>query len=650
LPGRYFENVVLSGLSDVTLHGCGGQTRIASASLDTDPNGESPPAPDTDGFAAVVTVLGSRHVQIRDVAVEAAADEVGILLAEEVTGRRVGRLPNVDVSLSELVVSAGDLPGILALTSEALTIRDSKVAMANALGQWPAIWVSGREISIERNWVGMLDSEAAQAELPAIVQADLAVRAEPRGEPTISIAVEHIPLGCGGIQIAGPARHVFVVENRIEGGRGNGITLGTLTLVDRKGTVLSRSVGSLLFMPDDCTTTVTTTVPPKGPGSTTVVAGGLLADILIARNRIGHCGLCGIGPVGFFDLVESAEVISVENLAIVENVITDTVLLPLEVDDTKSALSATAFAGAICLPDVVNLIVRDNTIARFGATPGAAVCGVFVLHAEMAEISRNHIVAGESGASTSRHGVTLAVRGGIVVRAVTPPLAAPADVSLWERSDVGVLSTPAYSPGLPALRVDHNVVEVSVGEALEAFGVGPFSVVNNTFSTGGTVPLQGTALALTVLLLNVGVAWQQANASRYSDIGGYQHQTAAAPAVAVSDGEILFSDNSCDLSTRQGRQAGPASVLVLSLDRVVFADNLCRVDAAERAVLADAFVRGYTVQVTSNRFQEIQNSAVASAVTFGAANITSLNISDHPLVAGAPDATSLVNTSNLVTP
>ena len=70
-------------------------------------------------------------------------------------------------------------------------------------------------------------------------------------------------------------------------------------------------------------------------------------------------GFCGIGPVAFFDLATTLEVISIENLAITDNVISST----LQGD-------APSFGyGAVATPDVQNLIVRDNIITDFGAVP-----------------------------------------------------------------------------------------------------------------------------------------------------------------------------------------------------------------------------------------------------------------------------------------
>ena len=48
--------------------------------------------------------------------------------------------------------------------------------MENVRSLWPAVWVSGNEIHIEHNWVGLQDAAMARAWLPASVSGDLPPR------------------------------------------------------------------------------------------------------------------------------------------------------------------------------------------------------------------------------------------------------------------------------------------------------------------------------------------------------------------------------------------------------------------------------------------------------------------------------------------
>src|SRR5208283_5582006 len=110
------------------------------------------------------------------------------------------------------------------------------------------------------------------------------------------------------------------------------------------------------------------------------------------------------------------EAISLENLAIVANTIERTLQWPL---------ADTAFGyGAICTADVKGLRIFDNAITDFGAAPGASQAwGIFVLLAELAEISRNRVLETRDWAlaSSAASSVAAGGRGGIAVMGVAPP-------------------------------------------------------------------------------------------------------------------------------------------------------------------------------------------------------------------------------------
>jgi hypothetical protein len=135
-------------------------------------------------------------------------------------------------------------------------------------------------------------------------------------------------------------------------------------------------------------------------------------------------GLCGIGPVGFFDLSTIFEIISIENLTITSNTITNVLLRDTDSFNafgTASAAQNTGLSGtaplaganpttgtfssvgtvnagtstpygAISVAFVENLVHRDNAITNFGANPGIKANGIFVLIGEIVEISRNQIL------------------------------------------------------------------------------------------------------------------------------------------------------------------------------------------------------------------------------------------------------------------
>jgi len=713
LPGRYYEHVFIEKRRDVVLRGCGWQTRIASPSLA--PGSDAAGSTSTGGtLAAVITITGSEHIELRSFAVEAATGEVGILL--DGTGKLAAPEPPapapapppapaptplqgpssavganagtadidaaaeyispvvIDTTLEDLVVTASTLPAILGRTVELLKIANNRIAMKNVESLWPAVYVSGEEIRIEHNWVGVQSAANDHEWLPASVTADLkpapnsgnAVQSNANASLTgseidIDVIVETTALARtpGGIQIAGPSEDVLVLENEIEGGRRNGVTLGSFALLDGKGVDTGETIGVLTTAEDDCskTSTLTPGTPPNTPKGYSIAAGGKLINIQIDRNRIRNMGLCGIGPAGFFNLNQILEVISIENLTIAGNSISSTLLSPLAAFDA----TASPFGyGAICVPDVENLVIRDNAITDFGQNPGDLVCGIFILHGEMVEISRNHVLETRdwSLAKSEEQSGANGVRAGILLLLVTPPALDAASNPLWEDTaaayevNQNVLAAPIYEPNLPALRVEHNVVRVALGKALEAYGFGPFSIVNNHLSSGGTILLEGTATALTVLILNLGVAIEVASAA-----AGYtkMYQSASESGVAVgrnalsnsTSGAVLFTNNICQLEANASRQRGITSVAILSLDHLIFSSNHCWLDGPERTADLDALLFASSIQVLGNRFQEASDAVIGSGITFGLLNITTQNISSYCLSATGV-AGFVVKSNNLV--
>ena len=659
----------------------------------------------TNTFSAVISVGSSRHIELRSFAVEAGTDEVGILIdgsgvlipppagstglagssagsARDVGGTTGGGGSNlgitgptaapeivlttsgaIDTTIEDIVIVASTRPAILANFVRLLSIEENRIAMQNVESIWPAVFASGAEIHIERNEVGILTT-ATSPELPTIVTVDLASIAQSPNTPAqrstapvsdaviTTFTIDHP----GGIQIGSPSQDVFIVENEIDGGSRNGITLGSLAILNQDGNDTNQIVGLLLVPEDPCSTTGTLQTPGTNPGSGggTVAAGGPLVRIQIESNRIRSMGLCGIGPVAFFDLQQTLELISITDLNITGNTISRTLLRPIDQTGLAGQQASSLGYGAICLPDARSLIIRDNTITNFGVNPGDDVCGIFILHGEMVEMSRNQIVETRDWIRfTGGTGTTANLaRGGIVVSLVTPPPFF--NQSIGGSSTTGISSTTIYQPGLPALRVEENTVRVPLAQALAAVGIGPFAISDNHLSCGGPVPDTSPQLAETVLIFNLGVALEattttstpsrlfnrsDATFSRLDQTGLFY----------PSSGAVLFTNNICQLEARGLEQGFLASVFIFSLDHLIFANNHCWVDGPPLSGIMDAFLLAVSLQVTSNRFQEAANFPVLlSGLTAGFLNITSQNISTYCLIAVNQPPFRVLDNNNFV--
>jgi hypothetical protein len=644
LPGRYHERVIIVGRKDVVIRGCGPHTRVVSPETHTHGIGRS-------RLSAVITVVGSQHVRLWSFAVEAAEGDVGILLDSPAAGgaARFQAYGNTDITIEDMVIAGSNLPAVAAIDVNGLKIAGSRIAVMDMSGLWPSIYARGAEMLIEHNWIGLQDSADALTLIPAVVAADLSLAARTR-----------VGKANGGIQIAGSSHDVLICDNDIEDGVRSGITLGSFVLLDATGTDTG-AVTAFAPFPSGGPSLLLPPMASSGNITGKVAAGPGLTNIRIARNRIRNTGLCGIGPVGFFDPKTAVEAISIENLAILDNVISttmqDIIVPPREQDPIVGY-------GAVCLPDVQNLLVRDNVITDFGNVPGAQVCGIYVLMAELAEISGNQIreTRDWSHGLSNHPFVARAVQAGIWIAAIPPAWKQTAVGPGLAAAEISAVETPSFQPGMPALRVENNVVRLPLGPALDATGYGPFSILGNHFTSGGRLPAHDDPTAsdqgaLTVRILNVGTAIDPPP-TRFGFLHYFKekpvHPEAPSRALTVgSSGAVLFANNICQLETRaNGARRLPVliltSVLILTHDHLIFSNNHCWLDSAwERGMSLDALLVAESLNVCGNRFQESRNSVYASGLTYGRWNITAQNISTHCLFVRPAGSTPVIDTANL---
>ena len=595
LPGQYYESIVLNGLKGVTLRGCGLQTTLYAYSAAPAGQGVSNPTITTNsGISAIITITNSQHIELTGFTVEApdgmscilidqistatqpsvevakpvaqatkakfasqatnfasqlknagigAAQQVNAASAAMVNTQNEKLIPGyyqnanwfgegakfetpmfppsgTDVTLTNLVLAASTSPAIVAVMATLLNIAENRILMQDVASLWPGMYLSGIEITVESNWIGLQDSSDAQNYATVQLLSDLSSNFNPSSSTTA---------GNGGIQIGGYSTGVSIVDNAIEGGAFNAISLGAILLLDPNQAPVSGLNG--LFLTSPVTSTGTTLIlPPTDANGNTLAADGPLQNILIERNRVSNTGLCAIGPVGFFTST-TPEVVSVANLIIQGNIISGSVQAPI----TPFPEGVTGLGyGAICLPDLQNVIVRDNSITDFGPQPGAQVCGIFILNGEQVEISRNQILETRDwneivSAPASLNGL----QAGISIPMVSPPaLNQTATAASWTGASAqGVVtagSPPVYQPGLPALRLDQNVVRIPLGYALDVTGYGPFSITGNQLTSGGTVPASTSFVtALTVSVVNLGIAIELDTRTTFTQLwGGISDPTA----------------------------------------------------------------------------------------------------------------------------
>jgi Family of unknown function (DUF6519) len=694
LAGTYYEDVLIRAKRGITIRGCGERTIVCSPSLQPGATAKSGGGGATlSGLPAVFTIVGSEDIAIEALRIRAGRGDVGVLMdrpskaSQEKLKLTVTR--DRDIRLADLEVAASTAPAIAARDVTALTVRDSRIAMADVTSLYPAVYLAGDQIRFERNDVRIesddgtisriisdpgedrevevkVDAGETEANLQKV---DSGITVENAGsnvntDPAASLTARKLPIG--GVQVGGPSCDVWIIENTIEGGSRNGITLGNIVYLDSGGHDTGTVVGVVDQPDDQCCTTATGSVPPTtGSGDTqkTLVAGGLIKNLGIVRNKICKTGMYGIGPVGFWDLNSHKEIISLVNVLIAQNILVDTLFREL----AFGAKGASAYGyGAIGLPDVQNLIVRDNIITDYGYAPGAEVCGIYVYHGEGIEIDRNKIrESRDLRAVTDPWQSYGGERAGIYIELATPPTLDTSSGAVWikameainnETKDAFRNPPPDYAPGCSALRIVNNNVRVAYGLALSAFGSGPFAILANHLSTGGVVSTNSRDLvnykidddepnlsapgtptgALTVAILNMGVALETVAVEilTYAEISKRLGRAAAGTlskpnTLSVTGGTVQFADNTCQLMAQLSRVHGYCSVGILTLDNLLFTDNVLWVNGKKDTVTWDAALIGWSVQALSNRLQESLSSVIASGYSLGLANVTAQNISTH---------------------
>lgn len=617
LSGLYLENVTVSGKDNVTIKGCGPRSRVNGAVADQ----------------PVIRIVDAEHTRIDSLMLVAHSTGPGVLVQDAPLSRHV--------TLHGLHINAATRSAIEVQAGEFVTIESCRVFMSDVASPWPGVIVTADDVLIEHNVI--------QVQRTGTVGA-----AGGSGETSA---------GRGGLQLGGTSERVRVIDNLIEAGIGNGITLGTLEEVNTVGTVVGVATGWVVNGDDVCDPCLPGDVylppPGGGPGEPMYQSAGALYDILIERNRIFDMGLNGIGVVAFFNLDAQDEFITVEGLRIVANEIRGCLRRSLANIDA-GMIDAMGYGG-ISLADVEYLVIRNNLIEANGPDHLEPVCGVFVLHGEGVDISDNRIL--NNGAKTEQpsHTGKDGRRGGInIVLAIAPTVPTPISGQLY----------PVQN-GVPAVKIHDNVVSHPLGQALSLTALGPVSVVNNHLTSRGMIlklnPPSPSFLAATVMIMNLGLSNEF-----YLQIGSFSGVLAGSTSVVaglsvsgdavlvpredlddkrvgqyLANGNVLFSDNRCDLNLLEtGLGFALSSVAIFSLDDVGFHNNQCDCNLLDDIVITQAILFGLSMRASDNRLKEGLVNALYSAMTVGLMNATTNNQSTHCLLVIGVLASLKVETGN----
>ena len=746
LPGTHRTNVVLLDRTNVRIHGCGRRTRIL-------PREEALSDP-------VFRIQDSRGIVLEALDIVAAAG-TGIFVQESERGAVQA------VKITDNRILAADR-GIDVIGGQNVTISGNTIRILDREEGDVGISIKIEDGIVERNDVRIIpfeepqnDGEEPERQPPPVLDPCAKPDEVFRGtRPLIAYAVHVWAIfifetaevqyrARGGIQVHAGSEQVILRSNRIVGGAGNGITLGSAVdlaalisdeepqgatfsngsedieaqLVDVESGEPVEDVGMTFTGPDGVRQTATA---PEGSGGWLVVqakpgeyritsadpgyevrrvksartrseevvwyievaeteAGAasdfaeslaFVYDVTIEDNDISGMGRSGIGlpdlDLSFLDdgansvggdrleqvegilpwliLAISFGVLSapVSGLVIVNNRIRRC-LLSSPVRERGTFPLLPRGEGGISLGVTEGLRIEANVIERNGPDHSTPVCGIYVLTAVGAEISRNQIEANGPISSSSPSPARPGMRGGIVVLLASTS-------SLLEGIEQGQEAGPAGS-GL-AFRSHENIVEQPFGRALTVGAWGSVSVQENRLHTVvADEEFLGTYSGA-VLIVNIGgmdrMAQTTAALSNEALAARSVVDMAASTEARHPDGNTLFMDNQVRLDQRRSSRVAQ---LIISLDDLCYTGNQAEVGNEgdkDGSPWMNALLCGASLRVLVNRFKEpplhgrklrsLQTDVISALTISAFLNNTSKNQGDHCILGATLFAAGMSHT------
>ncbi len=561
LPGEHRANVIIKDNNDLVIRGCGSTTKLVN----------------NEGKSPIITIINSTNITIEEIEFQARA-AVAIRL-EGTVGQGNSSSSHVEkIKIRDNTIRSTENPKLTKAIIEVINgisvdICNNNLFIQEGAGAETGIYLLGKEILVSRNTISLVG--------------------------TITKSVD----AGGGLQIGNGSTNISIVHNKIEGGNGNGITIGD----------------------------------PIKPG----VNSSFIYQISINNNEISDMGLSGIGlprllPNG---QVENDSTLllgtPILDMQICENRISNCLRMPF--DETMIKETTLSWRGMPCrgfggilLSWCEKITIKDNRIESNGRQHVDPVCGIFVFYVSEARIAQNYIF--DNGPIGQNESLKAGPRGGIVIIFSTGRNIASSEGLFGENY---------------AARVHDNVVSQPAGRALLLGAQGMVSVVDNYFNSelsdvtviSESFPslkgVQGACVSIFNPVTNVSVA----------------HAETQVMAIGVPPliGGTIFENNQSRL--------GQANTSLLS-HYIVTESDLCfghnQVNCVNAAIRFNTFLHSATLRACDNRLRETMIQRGISPVSLYSIaidmNNTSNNQGDHCIVALGSSASSIpvVKTGNQV--
>ena len=386
-------------------------------------------------------------------------------------------------------------------------------------------------------------------------------------------------LAWGGLQVRSATTRCQLRDNRIVGGLGHGITLGSVLWTTPGQPPLRLGAGAgqtdRSTLPHTVSGDLRATLVNQGVRTAVdeaLVAGlGPISDIVIAENRIENMGTNGISALTFLGMPTangSSALLEVQRAVIERNTISGNLRQISASPTTAQMRLSTArpvlnvsepalFFGGIALALASHgADIRGNLVTGNGTSPTLPINGIFVLTGDSLAITENRI--SNNGAAAPARSVLAPVlpgaRAGIaVLLAGVTGLQNQAQMNSALNATAGTTGTTGL-----ALRVNRNSVQHPEGRALLAVTAGAVSVDGNFLSSrgnhGSDLEDDPKTLGDVVFVQNLGKPWEgvglPASAADFppfpgsAAIAAYVTNAVASPRRFVAaGGAVLFQNN-----------------------------------------------------------------------------------------------------------
>lgn len=592
-PGVYVEELLIRGRSDVTLEGCGGSTLL-----------RSPEQPESDALVRVELEPGQGNVCLRRMSIEPGG-QIGLHARGEA----------------------------LRFEHLSITTRAARASNRSAL-----VIDDGRNVVVRRCRITMNGSFSDDAAV-FLRSSGLGLRFQDNEVVTLGQGQSDTSHAWGGVQVGGGSRGVLIERNRILGGRGHGVTLGSVSFRAPNGREWTLPGAGLGLSESDAPFALRTDLLPVTLGDSEFFPepDEEIAELELRNNVIRGAGGSGIAAPAL--LVDHDEVASSPPLChrrrrfhLLDSTISDNQVS----GNANGAVSEerSVVRGGIVLSCAKGVSIRGNHIRDQARRVTSSVSGIVIATGRFVRIESNQLRGNGLAEAASS-----AWSGGIVVSSMSwvnddnPRLEDVKGIQRWSRATELV----------DALRIDGNVVEQPSGPALRVWARGACSFTNNHLSSTGS---SSTGLGpKTVYIVHasrlaeaVDLPPNEPHPSRWVQPQDSERTlTVSSRVMPVGTGcGVIFSSNHVSSLWKAAESDGVEghAVGLLSTSSVSMCGNQFAARVPDGAMIAGAFVVAACVDVSDNRIAEGVDATELSLACMGPIATSSVgNTTTHCQVA-----------------